>query len=263
MPRNNFTRGEGADGFFLKTLTETLGRLGAIPVDKHQAIRDAYHAAIFKDQRAVEHTQDAMRHEGIILERLLVKVPAPVVAAPVPVVAPAPTPALPKASITVPTGSEPPDTYDFGDFDIEPDPVNPYTLEGGPLAMVLDEWANSRQHPFVRTISIGKKEYTVVGTAVVHGLNETVNINCTTGSFKKIRECDEKILVHFNGRAVSMSRDTEGGTAFWVWLCHYTPGKVFRFWMNRNTNGVRHDDPKGTFRVLITKEPPGWRKVVS
>jgi hypothetical protein len=250
----NVTRGEGADGFFLKTLTECIGRVGAIDPAKAQALRDAFHSELFKEKRALENPKDFMRHEGTILERMF-KNPVAVV--------PPPEPITPKADVIVPSGSEVSTSeFDF-DFDIEPDPVNPYVTEGGPLAMALDEWATSRKHPFVRTIIINKVKYTVVGTAVVHGTKESVNINCTTGNFKKIRECDEQVLVHFNGRAVSLSQDTPNGTAFFVWLCHFKPGRVFRFWMNRNKDGVRKDDPNGSFRVLITDDQPGWRKVAA
>lgn len=251
-----FARGEGADGLFLKTLTECIGRIGAIDPSKASALREAFHAELLKDKRVVENPKDAMRHEGAILGRLFSAKPVEV---------PDPEPVPPKADVVIPNPDEPSvgDVEDFGlgDIDIEPDPVNPYTEV---LSKSLDDWMTSRKHPYVRTIKIGGKDYTVIGTAVVHGKNgTTVNINCTTGNSRMLRECDETILVHYNGRPVTASKDGENGTAFFVWLCQYKPGRVFRFWMNRQENGVRKDDPRGTFRILITDDDCGWRKVAA
>src|ERR1019366_6291445 len=58
------SRGEGADGFFLKTLTECIGRLGAIDHAKAQVLREHYHSELFKNQLAVENPKEYMRHEG-------------------------------------------------------------------------------------------------------------------------------------------------------------------------------------------------------
>lgn len=248
-----FSPGEGADGLFLKTLTECIGRLGAIDPAKKQALVETFHAELAKNPRVAENPKEAMRHEGTILERMFTNKAVAV---------PAPEPIKPKDDVIVPSL----DIEDFGlsDIDIEPDPVNPYTVEGGVFARCLDEWMASRKHPYIRTLPINGKQYTVIGTAVVHGQNgSTVNINGTTGGFKKLRECDETILVHHNGRPVTMSKDGTNGTAFFVWLCHYSPGRVFRFWMNRQDNGVRKDDPRGTFRILITADGTGWRKVAA
>jgi hypothetical protein len=271
-----FGPGEGSEGLFLKTLTECVGRLGAIDPAKKQALIESFHTELAKHPRVAENPKEALRHEGTILERLFSNKA---------VVQPPAEPAKPKDDIVIPTS--PAGLADLGlsDFDIEsppgfeiePEPANPYTVEGGPLAQVLEEWSTSRKHPFVRRISIptGKtikrgsvpvmQDYLVLGTAVVHYPDgSSVNINATTGNVRKIRECDETVLVHFNGRPVSMQKDTDNGTCFFVWLCHYTPGKVFRFWMNRLQNGTRKDDPRGAIRVLITPETPaGWRKVAA
>src|SRR5208337_618463 len=130
---------------------------------------------------------------------------------------PKPEPEKPKPDVVVPLepASEAIDDFGLGDLDIEPEPVNPYMTEGGVLESTLNEWMLARKHPFVRTVIINDgtkdvqpKKFLVIGTAVVHGQNgNSVNINCTTGNFKKIRECDETILVHFNGRPVTMSKD--------------------------------------------------------
>jgi hypothetical protein len=262
-------RGEGADGFFLKNLTECIGRLGAIDPTKAQKLREMYHAEIFKNPLAVENPKDYLRHEGVILERMFSAKA---------LMMPVPAPEPPKPDVIVPLNPTSPamsadDDFGLGDIDIEPEPVNPYTDENGVLAQCLNEWTLFRKHPYVRTVVINDgtktqqpRKFLVIGTAVVHGqTGNTVNINCTTGNFKKIRECDETVLVHFNGRPVSMSKDGENGTAFFVWLCHYNPGKVFRFWMNRQevAMGTRKDDPRGTFRILITTEGDGWRKVAA
>ncbi len=270
-----FARGEGADGLFLKTLTECIGRLGAIDPSKAQALRELFHAELSKDARVIENPKDALRHEGAVLERLFSKKPVAV---------PEPEPIPVKPDVTIPefvealtkekvepapslggadyfTGG---DDFGLGDIDIEPEPVNPFIATDGVLKGCLDEWMRTRKHPYVRNVLINGKQYTIIGTAVVHGQNgNSVNINCTTGGAKKIRECDENVLVHFNGRPVTMSVDAPNGTAFFVWLCHYSPGRVFRFWMNRSVDGNRKDDPRGTFRILITKDGDGWRKVAA
>jgi hypothetical protein len=289
--------GEGADGLFLKTLTEVIGRLGAIDPAKAAALRIEFHAELMKNPRVAESPKEFMRHEGTILERMFSTKPVEVPARehefswdghgrnvcktagcgawvrdgkgegfdkPCPF-------AGPKPDVVVPmTGEEPAlSAEDFGlsDFDLEPEPENPYTKTGGVLATALDEWATTRKHPYVRTVQIDGKKYTVIGTAVVHGPNgeTSININATTGAAKKIRECDENVLVHFHGRAVSMQKDVPGSACFFVWLCHYVPGRVFRFWMNKRdtTTGTRKDDPRGSFRVLITDDFAGWRKVAA
>jgi hypothetical protein len=246
-------RGEGADGFFLKTLTECIGRLGAIDPAKAQKLREEFHADLFKNPLAIENPKEYLRHEGAILDRMFTcKV----------VELPKPEPVKPNEDMIVPMDI---DDATIGDFQLDPEPVNPYTKEGGVLAGVLDEWIATRKHPFVRTVMIDGKKYTVIGTAVIHGnsTNNSVNINCTTGNFKKIRECDEKVLVHFNGRGVSLQKDLPNGQVFFVWLCLYSPGRVFRFWMNRMVDGQRKDDPRGAMRVLITEDAFGWRKVAA
>jgi len=253
-----FSPGEGADGLFLKTLTECIGRVGAIDPAKKQALVETFHAELAKNPRVTENLKDAMRHEGTILERMFSTKN---------VALPAPAPIPPKADVVIPIpGQETALTIeDFGlnDADLA-EPVNPYIADDGVLAGCLDDWMTTRKHPYVRTVLLDSKKYLVIGTAVVHGQDgSSININCTTGAFKKIRECDENILVHFNGRPVTMSKDGANGTAFFVWLCHYSPGRVFRFWMNRQENGTRKDDPRGTFRILITNDLQGWRKVAA
>jgi hypothetical protein len=253
-----FARGEGADGLFLRTLTECIGRLGAIDPNKATALRDAFHRELSKDKRVSENPKEALRHEGAIIERLFSSKPVEV----------APSEEIqPKPDITVPSPNADAgftiEDFGLGDGDLG-DPINPYTLEGGPVEKALNEWMLFRKHPYVKTVKIAGKKYTVIGTAVVHNQNgSTVNINCTTGAFKKIRECDENVLVHFNGRAVTMSKDDPNGTAFFMWLCQFKPGRVFRFWMNKMENGVRKDDPRGTFRILITDDDVGHRKVAA
>jgi hypothetical protein len=263
-----FGPGEGSEGLFLKTLTECIGRLGAIDPGKKQALIESFHAELAKNSRVTENPKEALRHEGTILERLFTNKA---------VVQPPPEPAKPKGDVVIPTEVAGLADLGLSDFDIEspagftiePDPVNPFTTEGGPLAKALEDWSTSRKHPFVRRITIGSgktaKDYLVIGTAVVHYPDgSSVNINATTGNSRKIRECDETVLVHFNGRPVTMQKDTTHGTCFFVWLCHYTEGKVFRFWMNRLQNGTRKDDPRGAMRVLITPEAEaGWRKVAA
>ena len=269
-----FARGEGADGLFLKTLTECIGRLGAIDPAKAQALREAFHAELSKDKRVVENPKDAFRHEGAVLERLFSAKPVEIAT---------PELALPKPDITVPSPDDATPTSledftldDFGitESDLVVEPPNPYIVEGGELQNCLKEWMLAKKHPFIRTVVINDgtktpqpKKFLVVGTAVAHGQNgNSLNINCTTGSFKKIRECDETILVHHNGRPVTLNADAPNGTAFFVWLCHFTPGKVYRFWMNRQVDGTRKDDPRGTFRILIvdnTNGGDGWRKVAA
>ncbi len=246
-------RGEGADGLLIKTLTECIGRLGAIDPKKAPALRETFHAELMKNPRVAESPKDWLRHEGAIIQRMFTNKQVEV--------AP-PEPAKPKDDIIIPTSL---DDLGLSDFDIEPDPVNNFTSENGPLAAALEEWATSRRHPFVRTVTIDGKKYAILGTAVVHYPDgRTVNINATTGNAKKIRECDETVLVHFNGRPVTMSKDVAGGTAFFVWLCHYTEGRVFRFWMNRSEHGTRKDDPRGAIRVLITSGATGgYRKVAA
>ena len=254
-----FSPGEGADGLFLKTLTECIGRVGAIDPTKKQALVEAFHAELTKNPRVAENPKDALRHEGVILERMFSTKN---------VTLPAPEPVPPKADVVIPIpGEEQALTIeDFGlsDSDLG-EPINPYIDPEGVLAKVLDEWMTCKKHPFIRQVLIDGKKFMIIGTAVVHGQDgSSININCTTGAFKKIRECDENILVHFNGRPVTMSKDGANGTAFFVWLCHNSPGRVFRFWMNRQEkNGTRKDDPRGTFRILFTNDLQGWRKVAA
>jgi hypothetical protein len=250
-----FARGEGADGLFLKTLTECIGSLGAIDPAKAQALRNRFHEELAKDKRVAENPKDALRHEGAILERLF-KVE--------PVVVPAPEP---KPDVVISTANPALDDFDF-DFGTEGtlgDPINPYTAADGPLAALLEEWSTSRKHPFVRHVKIEGKEYIALGTAVVRYPDGTVaNINCTTGAFKKLREADENVLVHFGGRPVSLSKEGQNGTVFFVWLCHHYLHRVFRFWLSRaDKGGTRKDDPRGQFRIKIDASTQGWSKVAA
>jgi len=141
------------------------------------------------------------------------------------------------------------------------------------MQMLAEEFASTRQHPFVRTFHYIEKEgpgvlsrnrYAVVGTCVGKSNKNPraeFNANCTTQNYRKIKDVPDDILVHRDGRPVSVCHETDDGSRFFLWLLHHKPGLELRFWINVNEPGKpRSDIESGNVRVKLTEDEQGWKR---
>ena len=106
--------------------------------------------------------------------------------------------------------------------------------------------------------------YAVVGTCIgksKRNPNATFNANCTTQNYRKVKDLPDHILVHRNGRPVSVGHDTPDGGRYFLWLLHHRPGLELRFWINVNEPGKpRSDIESGNVRVKLTDDADGWKR---
>lgn len=141
-------------------------------------------------------------------------------------------------------------------------PVNPRSAIQSVLEGIADRFAASPRHPFIETVMHDGKRYVAVGTATIHSTkreNSSRSANCTVKNYRRIKDADESVLVHVDGRPMSASRDLANGVCF-VWLLHHVPGLAIRFWINENDNGARSDNPRGSYRMILTNDEAGWKK---
>ena len=136
------------------------------------------------------------------------------------------------------------------------------------MRTLVEEYAKTRQHPFVRTMKVDAGgewvHYAVVGTCIgksKRNPNATFNANCTTQNYRKVKDLPDHILVHRNGRPVSVGHDTPDGGRYFLWLLHHRPGLELRFWINVNEPGKpRSDIESGNVRVKLTDDADGWKR---
>jgi len=141
-------------------------------------------------------------------------------------------------------------------------PPSPRSALQAALEDVAERFSKSLRHPFIESLTCEGKRYIVVGTATIRSAKrEGVgrSANCTAKNYRRIKDADESILVHVDGRPVCATRELESGVCF-VWLLHHTPGLVIRFWLNESDNGQRKDNPKGTYRITLVDDETGWKK---
>ena len=141
-------------------------------------------------------------------------------------------------------------------------PVNPRSAIQSVLEGVADRFAASPRHPFIETVMHDGKRYVAVGTATIHSTkreNSSRSANCTVKNYRRIKDADESVLVHVDGRPMSASRDLPNGVCF-VWLLHHHPGLAIRFWLSEGDTKTRRDNPQGAFRIILSDDVMGWRK---
>ena len=157
---------------------------------------------------------------------------------------------------------------DPADIDLLMDDVDATTPPSARSALqevlegVAERFSKTMKHPFIETLTFEGKRYVVVGTATVRSAKKegvSRSANATVKNYRRIKEADESILVHIDGRPMCATRELENGVCF-VWLLHHTPGLVIRFWLNESDNGQRKDNPKGTYRISLVTDEPGWKK---
>jgi hypothetical protein len=174
---------------------------------------------------------------------------------------------------------DPPATEDVS-LEDEPDTIDDI-LDGTSKASAVDvlslilrkcavDFAESRQHPFVRAFDDGSHSphasgrYVVVGTCVGRSKKNPraeFNANCTTQNFRKIKDASDDILVYRDGRPMSVCHEATDGGRFFVWLLHHKPGLELRFWVNVNEPGKpRSDIDSGNVRVRLTDDEQGWKR---
>ena len=173
-------------------------------------------------------------------------------------------------------GSPPPPPFttpinlglDPADIDLLMDDVDASTPPSARSALqevlegVAERFSKTMKHPFIETLTFEGKRYVVVGTATVRSAKKegvSRSANATVKNYRRIKDADEDILVHIDGRPMCATRELENGVCF-VWLLHHTPGLVIRFWLNESDNGQRKDNPKGTYRISLVTDEPGWKK---
>lgn len=138
-----------------------------------------------------------------------------------------------------------------------------------PMRGIIEEYVTKRTHPFVRVFKHDYENcgyrFVAVGTCVgksKRNPNATFNANCTTQNYRKIKDLPESILVHRNGRPVTLCHETPDGGRFFLWLLHHKPGLELRFWINVNEPGKpRADVESGNCRLRLTDDAQGWQKV--
>ncbi len=141
-------------------------------------------------------------------------------------------------------------------------PASPRSALQEALEGVVERFSASPRHPFIETLVHEGKRYVVVGTATIRSTKKegvSRSANCTVKNYRRIKDADETVLVHVDGRPMCATRELENGVCF-VWLLHHTPGLVVRFWLNESDNGQRKDNPKGTYRISLVDDGTGWKK---
>lgn len=141
-------------------------------------------------------------------------------------------------------------------------PPSPRSALQAALEEVAERFSKNLRHPFIESLTCEGKRYVVVGTATIHSVKRegvARSANCTAKNYRRIKDADESILVHVDGRPVCATRELENGVCF-VWLLHHTPGLAIRFWLNESDNGKRQDNPKGTYRITLVDDATGWKK---
>jgi len=280
---------EGSNSFLLQTLTTVLVSEGALRPDKADAVRTKFLELLMLEPMGKQYPAETNRHAWTILSRLF---PQPPMAMQLPPVVDKMEEALRNLFRPVQSKTEealqnflqgkkeedktPPSNpgvnlaLDPADMDLlledlnEPAPAPPKDGLQVALEEAADRFSKGLKHPFIETVpcQIAGKYYTIVGTAVIHSAKRagcTRNSNCTVNNLRRIKDADERILVHRDGRPMVVSRELEnGGGVCFVWLLHQKPGLGIRFWLNERDNGTSKDNPKGTFRVTLTED--GWKK---
>jgi hypothetical protein len=275
---------EGSNSFLLQTLTAVLASEGALRPDKVDAVRTKFLERLMSEPMGKQYPAETNRHAWTILSRLFpVTEQAPVLdlhkevpieALKLPEAVRSKTEEALRNFLQGKEEKTPPSNpgvnlaLDPADMDLLLEDVNdaaPAALKDGlqvALEETADRFAKGLKHPFIDTLRHDGKYYTVVGTAVIHSAKRagcTRNSNCTVNNLRRIKDADERILVHRDGRPMVVSRELEnGGGVCFVWLLHQKPGLGIRFWLNERDNGTSKDNPRGTFRVTLTED--GWKK---
>jgi hypothetical protein len=268
---------QGSDSFLVRTLTEV-----AAPILSESGKLEAFittFKAVAGSQPEVKKNPRWHRHIAEIVEKLEKEAFRSIIAT---------AAADPDYSVIVTPALVPPpvvaenydDVFDLVDPAVQEvslgDTIDD-ALDGGgktsaknefALETYMAEYVKARKHPFVHAFWMGDrgttKGYAVVGTCVGKSKknpNATFNANCTTGNHRKIKDVPEDILVHRNGRPVTLCHETPEGDRYFLWLLHHKPGLELRFWINVNEPGKsRGDIESGNFRIRLTNEGQGWKR---
>jgi hypothetical protein len=243
------TIAKGSDSDIIEALTEALYESGAIDHTKFDAFRRLFSAQMMDSPGGRKNPEAYGRHMGRILGKLLKEAP----------------PSVELATQVAPMALDPFAGILSLDDEFVLSPNDEAVLDAiffaEALETALNEWAVDPKHPFIRYLDGPGGPYAMVGTATIRKPDVTWNLGCTTGNFAKLKDADEKVLVHRNGRPVMKSKDIEGSSYF-VWLVHFKVSRSFRFWANEaRKNGPRQDNPAGAKRIIMVEEEPHFRIV--
>ena len=236
---------KGSDSDIIEALTGALYGSAAIDPTKVDAFRRLFSVQMMDSPGGRKNPEAYGRHMGRILGKLF-KDPTPQIAVDV-------QPAR--------TGMADFEDLLGDDFTATNEVAAETALLEHELETALDEWALAPKHPFIRHIGIAGQRYAIVGTATVRNPEATWNLGCTTGNFAKLKDADEGVLVHRNGRPVTKSKDV-GSSSYFTWLVHFKVARSIRFWANyAPKNGPRQDNPAGSKRITMVDETPYFRVV--
>ncbi len=276
---------EGSNSFLLKALTEALAAENAISPEKFPAVSKSFQERVNANDLTKKYPAEVLAHVGTILGRLTP-----------PEKTLDPHREIPISELKLPEKDSNAETYPRGlrgvarateaagvaippfhaktnlaldpaDIDLlceDIDASSPPSARGALQALIegaADKFASSMKHPFIESLMFGEKRYIVVGTATIRSAKKegvSRSANATVKNYRRIKDADEAILVHVDGRPMCATRELENGVCF-VWLLHHVPGLVVRFWLNEADNGIRKDNPKGTYRITLTDTPVGWK----
>ncbi len=165
------------------------------------------------------------------------------------------------------TGLDDPESVFFGST---PQTVEPSLATHEKIKAMFAEMKGKTTHPFVRIAEItdtSSQNGIYAGLGVADGrytkpgpdLGKAFHVNCTINNYRRLREVPDNILVHHNGRPVTLVDDNkETGLRKTLYLVKFSDGIKIRFWSRIGDT----DRPGGAKFVIFDSKAPGlWRMV--